>query len=483
MKHPLWILLILAFVSACAGGGFQVPLVSSESIPETTYSPLTPTRTRLQQSNVDLIHGVSQISDLNLNVDGPNAKASLQGMVKISPVNNLPPIQVPLHLEGPIEPEEMTAYMRPVNGTELERLQARAGAALVCLSKDCSTSFIDIYVEYMGQMYHHQVESKKPIKTKTKPQKKDKEQPQTSRPQPDSDKEVEEEVQPEEEVQEDKLSEKEPEFELGTYVGDPEKDVQVLFPDKKSKENKKKDSESKDTSKKDKTSEVPQFPSKETSPSVEQAIGAPSDGSLINASNFLDYQKANPKAGFKFMYPNQYPKKPRYFGTNDLLAILVRMGQFSEKNVDGYVLRVNTISQEEGGNIGHQSHQNGLDADIAYYFKNVQQLTRMGIAVNGREVSKEWMAEKQWELFKHTVATQNVDRIGVDIAVKKALCDIAIKNDELIDGKAEDKVVFETLRALSAWPKHFDHYHLRIKCSSTQKRCRQLAPAPMETGC
>lgn len=496
------------------------PLASTLTQPKTTYAPPSPTRTRV--GNYDVFDGVSEVSDLVLDIDGPQAKAALKGRLTIRPVSgSAVPLQVPLYVKGDIRPEDYSAYMWPTNPVELEALKMKVGVKLMCLTTDCAESFLDIYVQYKGRIYHHQVKSEMTKTSKPTTSSSHK----TERPEKlasDSSTETlpEQDSQDRTDGVELEHDESGLDEEMGTFVGEPEKDVNVFFPPTKPatpvkpvppQEEKKPQQPSEKPQKPEQEAEnkrpeagkpapVPQKPPRPqetqtpppvvSSPSlpswgktvldrISQAIGSNSKGRLENAENIYKYQKESEAPGFNFIYP----QRETYYGTTDMLNIMARIGKFSLQQVNGYVISVGDVSRKTGGKLGgHASHQRGLDADISYYFDNPS-LQKGFVNVLSTTTSKRsWMADKQWQLFKALVSTQVVDRIFMDTKLKRDLCEIATRNSELKRGQNEG-LPFETLRVISHEAGHANHFHLRLKCSKMQPRCQQMAPPQKVSGC
>src|SRR5690606_11026740 len=109
-----------------------------------------------------------------------------------------------------------------------------------------------------------------------------------------------------------------------------------------------------------------------------QAIGTPfrdpktkKEGRLQNAINVLELEKKNEHAGFKVLRPERLT----HFSTSETAYLIALMGKFVNENTDGLKLTVGDLSREKGGiwyrngkAWGHQSHQNGQDADIPFLF-------------------------------------------------------------------------------------------------------------------
>ena len=173
-----------------------------------------------------------------------------------------------------------------------------------------------------------------------------------------------------------------------------------------------------------------------------------------------------------------------YFGTDGMLEMLVQLGKYAQKFLNGYELTVNEVSARYGGRVGHASHQNGLDADIAYLFNKPSLQKAFTHAVSGKGVINEFMVEEQWKLFKFAVKSENVNMIFVDTAIKKSMCEFATKNGELKDGDKSSEA-FQTLRFLRYWEGHRNHFHLRIRndCPANEPRCFQMVSPPNVINC
>jgi len=148
---------------------------------------------------------------------------------------------------------------------------------------------------------------------------------------------------------------------------------------------------------------------------------------------------------------------------------------------DVEALQVGDISARSGGKIKrHQSHQNGLDIDVVYLRvnKSGQDLTNPEWAedfVDGKNVSKNFDVERNWNLFKMMVKKGNVGRIFVDWSTKRKFCEL--------HGASSDPLDFQTLRLMSAAKYHRTHFHLRLLCKKEYSRCRKQSPPINSTRC
>ena len=205
-------------------------------------------------------------------------------------------------------------------------------------------------------------------------------------------------------------------------------------------------------------------------PTRDQVIGLPNRGNMQHPSNLKELA-----SGFLFVHPT----RSRFWGSVEMMRVLNALSQKSLSLPRAGALWIGDISQKSGGhlaNTGHRSHQNGLDADIAY--PSPVKPARDGFInmVNGGKVSSNLLVPETWELFKAAYNAGSVDRIFVGPVVKRSLCNHARTTGEFVAYK-------ELLRRLRPEPGHNDHFHLRIPCSPNQPRCRYQGPPPSGPGC
>lgn len=203
---------------------------------------------------------------------------------------------------------------------------------------------------------------------------------------------------------------------------------------------------------------------------INQATGFPDNGSLKNATSLLTRQKSlNQKANFEIVLPD----RKRHFGTYELAELITQLShdiqiQYSKK------IYVSNLSAANGGKIApHASHQNGLDADIAYpsELKNIK--FPLVVKMKTKDFyPQNYSTEKTYNLFKYLFSqkTIGIDRIFVDQKIKDDLCNYAIKKNEF---RSEEKQLVEQMFSnLQHVEGHGDHFHVRIKCSKYDPACR-----------
>lgn len=213
----------------------------------------------------------------------------------------------------------------------------------------------------------------------------------------------------------------------------------------------------------------------------DQAVGSAANGRLERGTSLKEAISTSKMASALELI---YPARDRFYGTWEMIDTLEKMSQFlSSKDVlPGYKMAVGDISQKNGGLLvgsAHKSHQCGLDADVAYPLINLKSLAFIDVVANG-QVSQSLRLRETYQLFEFAQKSlRNVDRIFVDGQIKKALCDMAQKQGMLANGGR----AVEVLRRLRPAAGHDNHFHLRIRCSPQQPRCRMMAEPAAGSGC
>jgi len=172
----------------------------------------------------------------------------------------------------------------------------------------------------------------------------------------------------------------------------------------------------------------------------------------------------------------------RNWGHPELVHFLKKFAPLAAKATGWHGILVGDMAQPRGGPLpfGHMSHQIGLDVDIWFMPKPDRVLTKEErekisatnlVADNGKEVDpKMWTASDA--AFIRTAAEQpEVERVLVNAAIKKRLCEMEGKNDR----SWMDKV--------RPWYGHADHIHVRLKCPADSPNCRAQPPVPGGPGC
>jgi penicillin-insensitive murein endopeptidase len=172
------------------------------------------------------------------------------------------------------------------------------------------------------------------------------------------------------------------------------------------------------------------------------------------------------------------PSRNRAWGHPKLIALLKRLA--SESKQDGWSgLLVGDISQPRGGPMttGHASHQVGLDADVWLTPMPNRILTR----AEREEIQATTMLDKtslavdpkiftpaHVAIIKRAASYPQVERIFVNPAIKKALCQAAGK----------DRAWLSKVRPM--WGHNY-HFHIRISCPNGG--CEVQPPVKGDDGC
>lgn len=144
-------------------------------------------------------------------------------------------------------------------------------------------------------------------------------------------------------------------------------------------------------------------------------------------------------------------------------------------------LLVGDMAQPRGGPMltGHASHQIGLDADIWLTPMPNRELTRSEresmsavsmVAKDGKSVDPATWTAGQFGILRLAASQPEVDRIFVNPAIKRALCESA----------GSDR---SWLRTVRPWWGHDYHFHVRLGCPAGSPGCRSQDAPPPGDGC
>ncbi|MBS1963407.1 MAG: penicillin-insensitive murein endopeptidase [Bdellovibrionales bacterium] len=211
-----------------------------------------------------------------------------------------------------------------------------------------------------------------------------------------------------------------------------------------------------------------------------EALGFYADGALRNAVAMPEESPFHVKL---------FRPRKRAWGTATLIdTILGAALTFRRSFPDGDRVQVGDIAAEYGGQLSlHDSHQNGLDADIAYLRANHHELDPNAwgdrgfeeIFVKSRRVTKNFDQTRNWFLLRSVVARGNISRIFVDPEIKRLFC----KQSAKIEPMLSEDIRTEVLRRLRPYPNHDDHFHMRVKCPETSPKCLAQEEPPQGSGC
>jgi penicillin-insensitive murein DD-endopeptidase len=169
-----------------------------------------------------------------------------------------------------------------------------------------------------------------------------------------------------------------------------------------------------------------------------------------------------------------------FWGHPDTIAALLDLGR--RVRAAGLPdMYMGDISAPRGGPLagGHMSHQMGLDADI-YLDMSPRPLLSPEqreaieppsmVLPDGRGVDPAHWSTAQETLLRLAAAMPGVDRILVNPAIKKKLC------EDVTGDRA-------WLHLIRPWYDHDSHMHIHFRCPADQPDCPQQAPPPAGDGC
>jgi penicillin-insensitive murein DD-endopeptidase len=172
--------------------------------------------------------------------------------------------------------------------------------------------------------------------------------------------------------------------------------------------------------------------------------------------------------------------RDRNWGHPAMLSFLER---FSKKAADAGIwpgILIGDISQPRGGPMltGHASHQIGLDADIWLTPMPDRRLSREEreempaidmVRPDGLSVDPAHWTSRQAGVIRAAAEEPEVERIFVNAAIKKALC-------QSFKGQA-------WMTKVRAYWGHNYHFHVRLACPADEAQCRPQDPVPPGDGC
>jgi penicillin-insensitive murein endopeptidase len=178
-----------------------------------------------------------------------------------------------------------------------------------------------------------------------------------------------------------------------------------------------------------------------------------------------------------------------HYGSGMLVSFLENAATYLFNQL-GLKLFVGDMSLKNGGSYGakssHNTHRNGLDADIAWIGSAHplvdSALNSKGTVVDHFDYEKTWnflkLAARQ-EIVQDAQKSTAVSRIFMSPGVKVGFCSWAKDN-----GILGDQFDAELMRLVRPTRGHDKHFHLSLKCSPHYPLCRNLAgPPPPGTGC
>lgn len=172
----------------------------------------------------------------------------------------------------------------------------------------------------------------------------------------------------------------------------------------------------------------------------------------------------------------------RRWGHPNMIRLLERFSNDATK-IGWPGLLIGDISQPRGGPMltGHASHQVGLDADIWFTpmpkrtltsseRENISAVTMVkGSKKNARVDESKW-TDTRLRLLKLAASYPQVERVFVNPAIKKKLCETA----------GPDRAWLNKVRPIFG---HDYHFHIRMGCPAGSTGCKEQASTGTGDGC
>jgi penicillin-insensitive murein DD-endopeptidase len=204
---------------------------------------------------------------------------------------------------------------------------------------------------------------------------------------------------------------------------------------------------------------------------ISTAIGSAANGCIGGA-------EALPESGPGYVSVRR--SRNRYFGHPELVRLVENLGRSVEKRGIGLAM-IGDLSQPRGGRMpsSHHSHQNGIDVDIWFTLAPSANAARSlmddrpdpqsMVLPASVDTSPAWGPNQRY-LLETAARMPDVDRIFVNAAIKRALC-------EQVGGDRS------WLRKIRPWFGHDAHFHLRMRCPADSPSCEPQKPVPPGDGC
>jgi penicillin-insensitive murein endopeptidase len=230
--------------------------------------------------------------------------------------------------------------------------------------------------------------------------------------------------------------------------------------------------------------------------------GLLADGSSVALGTFnngaLRKGRRLPPAGPGFVIPPLWQERGANFGTDEIVAAIMRAAKRVAKEHPGGLLGVADLSLKGGGESAlHRSHENGHDADLIYYALDESSKPIAPVSAMPRYGSNLWAhtasetpgvtfdtftprrfdVRRNWALVRALIDDPEIEVqfLFIHNRLRTLLLNYARdheKDEELVE-RAE-----AVLRQPSDTLPHDDHLHLRIYCSPGDRAlgCRDGGP-------
>jgi murein endopeptidase len=215
---------------------------------------------------------------------------------------------------------------------------------------------------------------------------------------------------------------------------------------------------------------------KQTTSDEPLSLGYTNSGRLVGGRLFRDTP---------FMTRVQHHRKSKVsWALPNLLTVLNRAARAVSRKFPGSVLEIGELSRKDGGRItSHLSHQSGRDADVGFYFTDLDgapirapRFLRCDGRGDGRDdPTVRFDDQRNWEFVRALLEDPNeeVRQIFIYAPLRARLLAYAAKVKAPRQVRA--KAAAAMMQPVNALP-HDDHFHIRISCplDQVERGCADL---------
>jgi LysM repeat protein len=197
--------------------------------------------------------------------------------------------------------------------------------------------------------------------------------------------------------------------------------------------------------------------------SPSEAIGPTNRGRLENPA------RLPPHRGYVIRTP------ARAYGTVETTRwIAAAFDAVDAKFKQTKVVRIHDISDRDGGRLrDHKSHQNGRDADIAYYQENCGSKACQFEEFRSSELD----VARQWTLLEYWLRNEQAEMIFIDYRLQAKLYRYAkrkgVPSSKLDSWIQYPRGKYEPVGVIRHFRNHEDHLHVRFVCPYSDVKCRR----------
>ncbi|MEW5741337.1 MAG: penicillin-insensitive murein endopeptidase [Myxococcota bacterium] len=215
----------------------------------------------------------------------------------------------------------------------------------------------------------------------------------------------------------------------------------------------------------------PNFCAEKPNEAAAASHGRPSRGSVDGAAQLTESAAVR-------VLPKRHRGRCLTWGTPRLVEALAAAGAAVQAAVpDSPALGVGNLGRPRGGSLApySKSHQAGRDADLAFYATDAKgqpmaldDLEHFGGDLRSRDSSLRFDVRRNWALVAALLSDARIE-------VKWLFVSEELKQALLTEGRRQGAApallrrAAEVLHQPSDAPPHDDHFHLRIRCTATER--------------